>query len=497
MKGKTWLFAAAGLILLVLAVVVYFLVQPAAWRRITSFLNLTSSEVAGVEASGFIEAEEIDVAAEIGGRIVELGVTEGDEIEPGDVLVRLDDTLVEAQVEVARAGVEVAQAMLAQVQAGARPEQIDQAQAALAQAEAARDGAYQAWQDMLALAENPQDLEAEIALAEAQLREAEAGVRQAEALRDVAQIANQGFESAIEQYPPGQQQRFLVAEGTLEEIFPLLPPELLGYISGLEDGTYTYQDWEITLSGGQIVVYRTVSFDYPLEAHLIPTNYWRAWAGYNTAQAGRQGARAALALLYAMRDNPQQLQAQVLAAEAEYQAAQAAVDMARAQLEGLQAGATAEELAGAEAQVQQAQSQLESALVMVDKLTLVAPAGGWVLETVGHVGELAVPGVPLVTVADLDRVTLTIYVPENRLGQVQLGQIVEVRVDAFPERVFFGRVESIASEAEFVPRNVQTQEERVNMVFAVDVSIPNPEHVLKPGMPADAFIFTPEERDDG
>jgi hypothetical protein len=63
---------------------------------------------------------------------------------------------------------------------------------------------------------------------------------------------------------------------------------------------------------------------------------------------------------------------------------------------------------------------------------------------------------------------------------------VEVRVDSFPGRVFVGRVASIAGEAEFTPRNVQTQEERVNLVFAIKVRISNPDYALKPGMPADA-----------
>ena len=98
----------------------------------------------------------------------------------------------------------------------------------------------------------------------------------------------------------------------------------------------------------------------------------------------------------------------------------------------------------------------------------------------------------MLTLGDLDEVTLTVYVPEDQLGRVRLGQSVDVRVDTFPDRVFQGQVVAIAHEAEFTPRNVQTQEERVNMVFAVDVSIPNPDHLLKPGVPADAVIVTQE-----
>jgi HlyD family secretion protein len=96
----------------------------------------------------------------------------------------------------------------------------------------------------------------------------------------------------------------------------------------------------------------------------------------------------------------------------------------------------------------------------------------------------------MLTLGDLDEVTLTVYVPEDQLGQVNIGQDVEVQVDSYPDRLFMGTVVAIADEAEFTPRNVQTKEERVNMVFAVDVRIPNPDHELKPGVPADATILT-------
>jgi multidrug resistance efflux pump len=98
-----------------------------------------------------------------------------------------------------------------------------------------------------------------------------------------------------------------------------------------------------------------------------------------------------------------------------------------------------------------------------------------------------VPGAALFTLADLDQVTLTVYVPEAELGKVALGQEVEVTVDAY-DQVFPGQVTHIASQAEFTPKNVQTQEERVHMVFAVKIRLDNPDHQLKPGMPADAVF---------
>lgn len=83
-------------------------------------------------------------------------------------------------------------------------------------------------------------------------------------------------------------------------------------------------------------------------------------------------------------------------------------------------------------------------------------------------------------------VTLEVFVPQNRIGQVQLGQPVQVTLDAFPGRSFEGRVMRIGDEPEFTPRNVATAEERLNTFYAVRIRLENPEGLLKPGMPADA-----------
>ena len=103
------------------------------------------------------------------------------------------------------------------------------------------------------------------------------------------------------------------------------------------------------------------------------------------------------------------------------------------------------------------------------------------MEDPGNPGEFIVEG------ENDYEVTLTVYVPEAELGRVSLGQNAEVNVDAYDER-FPGEVVHIASQAEFTPKNVQTQEERVHMVFAVKIRLDNPEHLLKPGMPADAIF---------
>jgi len=195
----------------------------------------------------------------------------------------------------------------------------------------------------------------------------------------------------------------------------------------------------------------------------------------DTAQAGIEAAQAA-----------------VLIAQAGTDAAQAQLDQAQASLELLKAGARSEQISLLEANVAQARAAMagaEAALKALDaqleRMTLAVPVGGIVVERLVHAGELAAPSAPLLTLANLDEVTLTVYVPQAELGRVSLGQAVEVTVDAYAD-AFTGQVSHIASRAEFTPRNVQTQEERVHMVFAVKIQLDNADHRLKPGMPADA-----------
>lgn len=124
----------------------------------------------------------------------------------------------------------------------------------------------------------------------------------------------------------------------------------------------------------------------------------------------------------------------------------------------------------------------------IAQLTLSAPIDGIVTKCDIHMGETVAAGHPLLSIANLDEVRLMIYIPEDQVGQVRIGQEVDVQVDSFPGRVFTGKAVSIGGKAEFTPRNVQTQEDRANLVFAVKVSIPNSDRALKPGMPADAAL---------
>jgi multidrug resistance efflux pump len=158
----------------------------------------------------------------------------------------------------------------------------------------------------------------------------------------------------------------------------------------------------------------------------------------------------------------------------------------------LEAGPTLYEIAVAQARVRLAQAQSDVIRTQIEQFVLRSPLEGLVLSQVLDQGELAAPTAAILVIARLDPVTLTVYVPVNQVGQVNLGQPVDVQVDSYPERTFEGHVSRIGDEPEFTPRNIATQEERLNTFYAVQVELENPDHLLKPGMPADATFVQSE-----
>ncbi len=147
------------------------------------------------------------------------------------------------------------------------------------------------------------------------------------------------------------------------------------------------------------------------------------------------------------------------------------------------------DLDNAEAAYRVAKASMDNVDAAIDYAVLYSPIDGIVLDTSLEPGEMAFPGTPVLTVADLTKPWMYLYVNEQKLGFVQIGQKVEVSVDSFPEKIFDGKVVSISNKAEFTPKTIQTREERVKLVFAVKVAIENKEMILKPGMPADAEIL--------
>jgi len=140
----------------------------------------------------------------------------------------------------------------------------------------------------------------------------------------------------------------------------------------------------------------------------------------------------------------------------------------------------------ARANFEAASAALDTARIGHDNTDIRAPLSGVILVRAIEPGELANIGTPIVTLADLSEVKLTVYIPEKDVGKVQLGLEVAVSVDSYPNEKFMGKVIYISDKAEFTPKIIQTKEERTTQVFGIKIKIHNPDLKLKPGMPADA-----------
>jgi HlyD family secretion protein len=176
------------------------------------------------------------------------------------------------------------------------------------------------------------------------------------------------------------------------------------------------------------------------------------------------------------------------AARAADEQARAAVRERREALTLLRKGPRAERIDEARARSKAAKARLSSARERAGYATLVAPISGTVLSKSVEPGEQVAAGTPVVTLGNLSECWLKGYIPETELGRVKLGQRARVTTDSTPGKFFEGRVSFISSEAEFTPKNVQTEKERVKLVYRIKISLNNPSMELKPGMPADAEI---------
>ena len=173
-------------------------------------------------------------------------------------------------------------------------------------------------------------------------------------------------------------------------------------------------------------------------------------------------------------------------ARARRDAAAAALTAARERLRRTEAGSRPEEIDAARARVATADARIAQLEQQVKDAAMLSPVAGVVTEKVAEEGELLARGSAVVVVTDLADAWLTVYVAEPDLARIRLGQPAEVRTDDGQTRQ--GKVTFIASQAEFTPRNVQTRDERVKLVFKVKVGLPNQDGLFKPGMPAEARL---------
>jgi HlyD family secretion protein len=394
-----------------------------------AFFRRAGDRESGVMASGTIEATQVSAASKIPGRIARVHASEGDDVRAGDPLVTLDGRETAAQVDQARAALEAARARVLQARA-ALALQIRQLDAQIAQARAAADVA----RVRVGQAGETQTLTA---------GQSTQAVRQAEAALASSRNSSTAARAAVE-----RTRRDLAR---IEALF--------------REGAVSAQQVDAARAA-----FITAQAQYDASLDMI-------------AQA-----EAALRLA---REN----QRQVLIRERDVRTAQSQVRQAEANVALARAGEEMvaqrrADLAAAEAAVAQAEAGLRVLLTQQQNLVIASPLTGVVLAKLANAGEVAAVGAPLLTIADLREVWIKLYIPLPNLGQIALGQRATVTTDALPGRAFRGTVTEVSQQAEFTPRNVQTPEERVKQVFAVKVTLSNPDRFLKPGMPADAVILT-------
>ena len=422
------------------------------WQEVLALLGRPSSTLmADVTASGTIEATTAQVVSLVAARVITVTVREGDPVEAGQVVVGLDDTLLQKQLAAARAEIRVAEAQLALLNAGTRPEELARREAQVAAAKVGVETAQTALTDARAIYQAAQEIQLDLVQAEMELAKAQH-------LRDAALARAQAADQKANMWAkliPDLEKGFDVTLPTGKTIHVETPPE---------QREEAYFQWNVATQEAAI-----------------------AWAEYQQAEAAVAAAETRLETVRAALDDPRRMEP-VVRAETALEEARSALSVAEAALEAARAGPNEEKVATAQANLKRARAAYAALLSQQRFYTLTAPISGRVLQRTIEAGEVAMPGTPLLRLADLNTLRLVVYVSEPQLGRIFVGQRADVQVDAFPNRVFEGRVVRIADEAEFTPKNVQTKEDRVNLVYAVEIRLPNPEGLLKPGMPADVTL---------
>jgi len=392
------------------------------------YLNQASAAEAGpLTASGTVEATEVSISPEVGGRVVEVLIEEGDLVAAGDPLFRFDDEalMIKRQQIVAAGASAQAETELAVITARQGMSDLyDNAVVITAQAELNLANARKALDEALrhrsyqsrgnrASSETITGVEAQLTLADEAVSEAEDAVDRASNLS-----ADDPKRAAAE-----------AALYTARHARDVIQANLNWYTGSPTDFDQAILDAQVSVA---------------------QANVTKAETEFARVKIGPDPDDVALA------------QAQVRAAEAALAAAKA--------------GTTAE---------------IEAIDLQLEKLTVSAPQEGVVLSLNLNAGEVLQLGGTALTLGRLDSLHITVYMPEDRYGQLRLGAQAEVSVDSFPGERFFASITRIASQAEFTPRNVQTEEGRRTTVFAVELAVSDSSGRLKPGMPADVQFLEP------
>jgi HlyD family secretion protein len=414
----------------------------------------TQAASAPLSASGTVEATEIKIASETAGKVVEVLVNEGDPVQAGDKLFRLDGSLLEAQRKAAAAALDTARSA------------VDTANAAVASAQAQYDSSLST-----ALAEEKATRTADWQLAKpTDFNQPSWYFNRGEQF----QVVQDQMAAAQTALDAAQKNLQYIEENTTSRSFLDAEKRLLAARS-VYQAAQTVLDRSSNAVDGQDLKdeAQTALDDAKSELDSAQRVYDDALTGDSATKVLQ--ARAKLAVAQESYDTNQDrlraLQTGLLSPKVA--AAQKAVD---------QASAAA---AQAKVAVGQAEANLNLIDTQIQKLSVTAPEDGLILTRGVEPGEVVNPGAALLSMARISELTITVFLPEDRYGAIKLGQAARVTVDSFAGETFSASVINISERAEFTPRNVQTVDGRKTTVFAIKLRVQNPDGKLKYGMPAD------------
>ncbi len=422
-----------------------------------AFRSLSPKENGQLKASGTIESVTVNISPEMAGKVADVLVVEGQLIGKGDPLLSLDGSLVAAQRAVASA-------------------QVDSANASLNSATAAYATAQQQYDSTLTNA-----------LAQEQSTRT-----------NIWRTTNPTeFNQPIWYFT--KVERLAAAQADVDSTLAALGSAQ----QNLDDvqksaGSSQFLTLETTLSQARIA-YQNAKAVYDKTSGASDSADLR-----NAAQIVLDDAELALDDAQTAYDDALSTDGatDVLEARAKVAIAQEIYDTAVDNLRSLQTGAESPQVITASKVLEQAKSAMEQAQAAVNtaqanldlidtqiaKLTVYAPMDGIILTRNIEPGEFVQPGAVALTMANLNDLTITVYVPEDQYGNISLGQQATVTVDSFPDLTFTAEVVHIADQAEFTPRNVQTVEGRSSTVYAIKLKVTDSEGKLKIGMPADVVF---------
>lgn len=466
-------------------IIVVLLVILSAYFIITQTLG---DDNGALTASGTIEATVVNVSPEMAGKVKEVLVEEGQSVKAGEPVLVLDDSLLAAQRQVAQSGVDSARSALLTAQSA-----FDLAQAqydAAVTAARAQEGSQRLadWDKRTPdWFEQPNwyfSREEQITAAEASVDSARQELEQAEANLDkvIKDLDNADFVAAETRLSHART-NYLIEKS-------------LDRHAQVTGGKVNPEDVDVHIPMRAPSGYRVriaIAKDMSGESDILNVSQDSLDAATTELDDAERAYKDLLTGGAAER---------VLEARAEVSVAQERYDVALDTLNQLQTGEYSSQvkIAGigldqAKAGLQQTESavqQAEANLALLDtqlaKLTVYAPLDGVILTRNVEAGEFVQPGAIAFAMADLNNITITVYVPEDRYGKITLGQPAQVTVDSFPGETFNAEVIHIADQAEFTPRNVQTVEGRSSTVFAIKLKVTNSEGKLKIGMPADVVF---------